>query len=344
MTSIIDQLKKISAETNATAKAALTAKKTTTTSTARTTTTSTSRSSASSAAPAAQPKIDRSELLQQYGMTEAILSAYPELGTLFNSAVAEGWTPAKFQAKLGNTQFWKSMSDTKRKAIISSYVDPASWGMLWNKTQRHVIQLMGDLGALDTNWDWERINAISGQIIYEGWNDERARSEIGQYIVFGSDNMARGKAGEIQANLNSFAYSMGVQNSDQWMKDSIIAVSRGMKTEQDIKNDITTQAIAAFPQYEKQLRGGNSMADLAQPYMQSMTQILEVPAGSVNMFDPTIRKAMGWKDKSGIAGTQPLWDFQNSLRTDERWKKTQNAQDASMGTAKKVLQDFGIYS
>lgn len=344
MTSIIDQLKKISAETNATAKAALTSSRTTTRTPVTSTTTRSSGTTAAATTAAAQPKIDRSELLQQYGLTEAILSAYPELNTLFNDAVRDGWTPQKFQAKFGNTTFWKSMSDTKRKAIISSYVDPATWGMTWNKTQGHVIQLMGDLGALDTNWDWERINAIAGQIIYEGWNDERARSEIGQYVVFGTDNMARGKAGEIQANLNSFAYAMGVQNSNQWIRDSVIAVSRGMKTEQDIKNDIMTQAIAAFPQYEKQLRAGNTMADLAQPYMQSMTQILEVPAGSVNMFDPSIRKAMGYKDSSGIAGTQPLWSFQNELRTDDRWKKTQNAQDAAMGTAHKVLQDFGIYS
>jgi len=136
---------------------------------------------------------------------------------------------------------------------------------------------------------------------------------------------------------------MGVQNSDWWIQDAVRAVVRGSKSEQDFKNDITSQAIAAFPQYEKQLRAGSTLSDLAQPYTQSMSQILEIPPGTVNMFDPTIRKAMSFKDAAGAASAMPLWDFQNSLRKDDRWKKTQNAQDSTMGVAHKVLQDFGVY-
>jgi hypothetical protein len=202
--------------------------------------------------------------------------------------------------------------------------------------------LMGDMGV-DSN-DWSVINAVAGKVIFEGWNDDQARNYIGQYITFGKGGLAGGKAGAVQTNLNTYAYSMGVQNSDQWIQNAVRQVSQGFKTEQDFKNEIMSQSIAAFPQYEKQLRAGSSLQDLAQPYTQSMSQILEIPPGSVNMFDPTIRKAMSYKDKAGAVGAMPLWDFQNSLRQDERWKKTQNAQDSAMGTAHKVLQDMGIYS
>jgi hypothetical protein len=75
-----------------------------------------------------------------------------------------------------------------------------------------------------------------------------------------------------------------------------------------------------------------------------MAQVLELPPGQVNMFDPTIRKAMSYKDSAGQAAPQPLWDFQNSLRKDPRWAKTQNAQDAAMGTAHKILSEFGVVS
>jgi len=73
-----------------------------------------------------------------------------------------------------------------------------------------------------------------------------------------------------------------------------------------------------------------------------MSQILEIPSGSVNLFDNTVRNALSWKDPAGAVGAKPIWQFQNDLRQDERWKKTQNAQDAAMGTAHKVLQDFGM--
>jgi len=36
-----------------------------------------------------------------------------------------------------------------------------------------------------------------------------------------------------------------------------------------------------------------------------------------------------------------LYDFENDLRKDKRWNKTQGAQDQAMSTVSRVLQDFG---
>lgn len=289
----------------------------------------------------AQPNLSQEELAQQYGLTGALIAAYPELRGLFEQAVREQWTADKFQAKLRNTEWYKTRSEPNRKASIMQYTDPASYKKLWDETYLRMQMLMADLGANPN--DWGVINAVVGKTIFEGWNDNQAREYIGQYIVFGKGGLASGKAGEVQEKLNSFAYAMGVQNSDWWIQDAVRSVVRGWKTEQDFKNEIMGQAIAAFPQYEKQLRAGSTLQDLAQPYMQSMSQILEIAPGSINMFDQTIRSAMSFKDSAGVASAMPLWDFQNSLRKDERWKKTQNAQDAAFGTAHKVLQDMGIY-
>jgi hypothetical protein len=271
-----------------------------------------------------------------------MINAFPELKVLFDQAVREGWTSDKFQAKLRNTEWYKTRSDTQRKAAIMQYQDPASWGQLWNTTQSHVRDLMADMGADAGNW--EQINAAASKIIWDGYNDNQARDFLGQYIVFGSSGLAGGKAGAAQQELNTYAYQMGVQNADWWQQDAIRNIMRGQKTVQDYKNEIMTQSIAAFPGLEKQLRAGSTLADLAQPYTQSMSQILEIPSGNINMFDPTIRSALSYRDPSGTAASKPLWQFQNDLRGDERWKKTQNAQDAAMGTAHQVLQQFGVLS
>lgn len=286
------------------------------------------------------PKIDNEELAQQYGLTSSLINAYPELKGLFDQAVKETWTPDKFQAKFRNSNFYKSMSDTQRKSLVMSYTDPATYGQLWHTTQEHIRGLMGDLGA-DTN-NWDQINAAAGKVIMEGWNDDMARDYLGQFVVFGSGGLAGGKAGAAQTELNAYAYSMGVQNSDSWIQEAIRNIVRGKGSMQQYKNDLMTQAIATFPGYEKQLRAGSTMSDIASPYVQSMSQILEIPSGSVNLFDNTVRNALSWKDPAGAVGAKPIWQFQNDLRQDERWKKTQNAQDAAMGTAHKVLQDFGM--
>lgn len=300
-----------------------------------------SSKAAPKAAPAAKP-VDWNEAAIQYGMTTAMINAYPELKSLVEQAVREGWTSDKFQAKFRNSNWYKSMSDSQRKAAIMQYTDPASWGQLWGKTQEHVIDLMSQYGALD--WDWGKIQAIAGKMIWEGWDDDRARQEIGQYVIFGPNNMAGGKAGEIQSDLNSYAYSMGVKNADWWIQNAVRGVLTGRNSVQDFKNEIMNQSIAAFGAFADQFRAGATLADIAQPYTQSMSQILEIAGGEINLFDPTIRDALSWRDSNGKSGSKPLWQFQNELRSDPRWKKTQNAQDATMGVAHKVLADMGIYT
>jgi hypothetical protein len=156
--------------------------------------------------------------------------------------------------------------------------------------------------------------------------------------------MVGGSAGVTMQNLNTYAYQMGIKNSDDWTRQQVINISRGLGTEQDAKNAIMQQAEAQFPQYADQIKAGQTVDSLAAPYTQSMTQILEIPAGQVNLFDPTIRNAMSYKDPNGSGSAEPLWQFQNGLRQDPRWGQTQNAQDAAMGTAHRVLQDFGLFS
>lgn len=282
---------------------------------------------------------DRDEKLQKYGFVQGMLDAYPELKSLFNKAVNGDWTQDKFQAELQKTSWYKTTSDTRRKAIALQYTDPAAWGKLWHDTQMKMWDLAGQMGAAGT---WDLINKVSGRIIMDGISDNEARDLMAQSITFGPTGSPGGEAGVTYSNLQTYAYTMGVRNADSWLLDAARQVAKGSKSEQDYKNEIMSQAIAAFPGFSNQLKAGQSMQDLASPYMQSMSQILEIAPGGINMFDPTIRKAMSYKNKDGTAGTQPLWQFQNELREDPRWKLTKNAQDATASVAHKVLTDMGM--
>ena len=105
------------------------------------------RGTGTSVVPPGAPSINDEELAQQYGLTSALIHAYPELDGIFKDAVAGSWTADKFQAKFRNSNFYRSMSDTQRKALVMSYTDPATYGQLWHTTQDHMRNLMGDIGA-----------------------------------------------------------------------------------------------------------------------------------------------------------------------------------------------------
>jgi hypothetical protein len=152
-----------------------------------------------------------------------------------------------------------------------------------------------------------------------------------------------GQGADTQNELRSYAYSMGVHMSDKWYADNTRKVLRGLATTSDYKNEMLRQAKAMFPQFSKQLDAGQTVADIANPYMQTMAQILELPSGSINLFDPTIKKALQYKNPGTLqTETKPLWQFENDLRADPRWKQTKNAQDSMMQIGHQVLSDFGF--
>lgn len=284
--------------------------------------------------------LNTQELAEKFGYAAAFIEAYPEIKTLMQKAVSEGWNETMFQARFKNTNWYKTHSESQQKAAIMQYSDPAEWGALWNRTQMHIIAMMGQMGG--NTGDWNTINSVASKMIWEGWSDERAQQEIGMHLTFGAGGMAGGKAGEAQAELFKYMYDMGVKNSDAWIQAAVTDIVSGRKSMQDYKNQVMNQAAAAFPGYLEQFKTGATLSDLAQPYLQSMSQILEIAPGQVNLFDPTVRNAMNYKGSDGKVTTKPLWQFQNELRSDDRWKKTQNAQDAAMGLGHKILQDWGI--
>jgi hypothetical protein len=73
-----------------------------------------------------------------------------------------------------------------------------------------------------------------------------------------------------------------------------------------------------------------------------MANTLEINPNDISLDDPTIKQAFTSLNSEGQPITKPLWEFEKELRRDERWRFTKNAQQDLMGTARKVLSDFGL--
>lgn len=290
----------------------------------------------------ASPKLSMSELAEQYGFTSSFLNANPELKKLFSDMVSKGYSKDMFQAKLRNTKWWKTHSDKEREYLTQTYTDPATAKQNFNAAYITVRQLANQLGIKETKFTTARIQEAAYNVVAKGWSDGQLRNYLGQYVYFDGGDM-EGQGADTINELRSYAYSMGVQMSDKWYTDNTRKVLRGLATVSDYKNDMLRQAKAMFPQFSKQLDAGQTVADIANPYMQTMAQILELPSGSINLFDPTIKKALQYKNPGTLqTETKPLWQFENDLRADPRWKQTKNAQDSMMQVGHQVLSDFGF--
>lgn len=300
-----------------------------------------SSASSSKSSGGVVPALDSQELAEQYGFASAFLNQIPELKKLFSSAVSEGWSKDKFQAKLRDTSWFKSSSAEERKYALETVADPATAQAKWNLMNTKIRQIANKLGIQEDNFTWEKIHEATRGMLYRGWDESQVRYYLGQYINLSGKQ--EGEAGEVWDQLHQYSYSMGVELGDDWYQIRAQNVVRGLATAQDYKNEVSKLAQAQFPQWQKQLEGGQTVADIAQPYLQSMSQILELPGGSINLFDSTIKKALSYtNEKTLTKEAKPLWQFENELRSDPRWKQTKNAQDSLMQVGHKVLADFGL--
>lgn len=288
------------------------------------------------------PKLSMEELAEQYGYTAAMLNAIPELKKLFQQMVEGEWDKNKFQAKLRETKWWKSLSSTERQFIALKYTDPATAKQKQDQALIKVTQMARQLGLYGKYAQADFLKTYAYNMVAKGWDESQVRFDLARYL---NPSLGRhgGEVGQAWDEIDAYAYGMGVKLSESWIKARATNIVRGLGNVQDAKTEIANMAKAMFPQWAKQIDGGQSVADIAMPYMQTMSEILELNPGSINLFDPTIKNTLSWMNpQTQKKEAMPMWQFENKLREDPRWRKTKNAQDSLMQVAHQVLADFGM--
>lgn len=120
----------------------------------------------------------------------------------------------------------------------------------------------------------------------------------------------------------------------------------GDTSTEQIDENLRQEAIKLFPAFKDRILNGESPLSIASPYIGAVSRILELPEGSLDLENETIRKAMMGKttttgDKTTSTVT-PLWEFEQSLYKDSRWQYTANARQKLDGITLDVMSRFGV--
>lgn len=158
----------------------------------------------------------------------------------------------------------------------------------------------------------------------------------------GKIDFAKGSAAEQLNSLKELAGSYGMQYDQGWYNTAATNVLTGKDDIETYKQYVKDQAKSKFPTLVAQLDQGFTVRQLASPYIQTMSNILEIDPNTINLNDVYVNQALTGLNDKGEPSTKPLWQFEQDLRKDPRWNFTKNAQNSLMGTARKVLQDFGL--
>ena len=286
-------------------------------------------------------KLSPDDLAAQYGWASGFLNSIPELKNLFKQAVANTWTSDQFQAKLRDTTWWKDNSQSMREAAALKATDPATWNANLNAMKVKIQQEAAAMGAaIPPN----KLDQIAGTAISTGLDDNGLKNVLGEYVNFTANGTLNGAAGMYANNIKQYATSMGITLSDQTIKNQAALIARGLGTEEDYRAQIQQQASSMYPAYADAIAGGSTMSDIANPYIQIMSQSLGMNPATIGLNDPTIKAALNSSNAQGKPMGMSLTDFQNSIRSDPRWGSTQQAQDSVMNTGASVLRSMGLIS
>jgi len=288
-------------------------------------------------------KLDDKTLAQTYGLTLALINSDKGLKKLFRKAVAEGWNGTLFQAHLKETSWWKKQSASLRKYVTMKYTDPATW-----KSSRtaagaaiKVMAIAVGLTSADLvkggKWT-DLLNDLVYKKLALGWTDARLKNYIGARTSMHGGVMY-GDAGEAFDKLHEMAYLNGVNYSSATFQSKARSIVSGTSTLEAMTAEIRKAAAAKYSAWSQQILAGQNAMDLAASYIKSVSSLLELPESGIDLDNKWVNKAM-----TGGKPDQPysIWQFENDVRSDPLWNKTNNARESMFGTARQVLKDFGL--
>jgi hypothetical protein len=290
-----------------------------------------------------------------YAFADGLMSTVPEIRQLVTQALAEHWDPTRFAQAMQATGWWKLHSDTARQQIALQAQDPTTYKQNLTNATAHVIHVAAQMGVKLTP---AQVNSMALTDMYQGRDDESLQYNLASLYSPGSQSnrTGGGTAGEYDLQIRAMAAEYGIPMSANTRNDLVAnAIKTGSLSYAQAW--VVNTAKSTYRGISDQIDVNTSVKQLASPYMDQMAQTLEIDPSTIKLTDPTIQRALqnpsadttppkNAKGKpqtpAAPAGPIPLYQFQDQLRADPRWQKTDNARQSAFSMLHSLGQTFGF--
>jgi len=310
----------------------------------------------------------QADFMAQYGIQAALIDSDPSLKKLFADAMAGGWDVNRFKAEFLNTSWAKNNSATWQNAETARVSSPGDYANSYNRMREYIARVAAQSGETltpdqigpelkqnaDGSWPTlTRTGSLAEWALDQSWGKGIDAAAIAQHIAqTGKINVALpgGAAGNYMSQLKSIANDYGLNGlntsgGSNYFTDAAQSILLGKSTIDTWKQDIINQAKQNYKAYAPQLDAGITLRSLANPYINSLANLLEVPSDSVDLSAST---GYGKMVSDALRGTDPnnpnpmtLNQFETKVKQDPRWGYTNNARDSVMGGVDSLLKMFG---
>lgn len=305
-------------------------------------------------------------LKQNYPGEYAFWMSDPILKQIFESnlptieAMAQGSQTAATNFQRALQPYLEAKGSQALLAAQTQHTQPGTWA---ESLKNRSIAIQDAASKLGYQFDADTINSLAEKSLYQVYDPSQFNSQDGVDKTntllsnaaksLNTQTPTGGAVFDARQQLASYNASQGSPYSGAWLDSAAADIndpSKGvsLQTYQDmIKNAAATK----YSAFGDQIANKNvTVAQLADPYIQSYTKLLELPydAGTATQYlnDPLVQKGLGASidPTTGLSQPMPVWQFEQQVRQDPRWQQTVNAQDYYNNIVHQMGKDFGFVS
>lgn len=281
------------------------------------------------------------DVMKQYP-TLAWLLRDPEVGRLLRDAVDpnKGFGPQEFQAKLYQTKYFKTRSQTRREYDILQQTDPQTFRQNvdqygWNL--RYAADRLGiKLHPAQITW-------LSNMGLQQGLDpdDPRMLSAIARLRT--SKNVGEGqlKANATRARqiaMGEYYVPLTWTNALKWGD----RMARGYADENVLRSFLMDQAARKYPHLQATLKQGNTMEDIFGGHRALIAEELEISPATIDFTRGSWTKVLQYHDpQTKQFRPYTLEETRRLARSRPEWWNTTNGRSADSSLTQTLLQTFG---
>jgi hypothetical protein len=281
------------------------------------------------------------ELYPQYW---AIVKNNPEIAQLLRDSLGPpAWSDAKFQAKLYETNWWRSTSASVRQWDTASQLDPATYQEKVENQKSVITQTALDKGIKLSD---ETLTELATNSLRMGWTNQMIVNSIGMSAVEGgTTGMSQLTQGYYGQQMRQYASQYGVSLADTTFDSYINKIAVGEENLNSFQDYVMSIGKSLYPTLTEQFDAGQTFATATAGYQQIAANILERDPNSISMSDPMFVTAVTYQpdQTTGEQRMMNMAEWGEYLRNDDQlgYEYTSEARSRAYATADKIANMFG---
>jgi hypothetical protein len=276
-------------------------------------------------------------ITEHYGPLAVALLKEPELRKALITAAQQGLVDTRFEELISKTKWWQSRSASMRQWDMLQMQDPREIKDRLEKRKAALAPIWEQYG-LDGD-----INKMALDMERLGLNEHQLNAAVADQMLKESDKtgLDQGTEGATSADRlmtiarQEYLTPVDRQTAERW---AIKAVRTGVDIEESWRAylaGISSQRFGIDP------LSGVAPADVMSPIKMSVAENLEIAPETVDLLDPRFAELLQVRTEDGTYRPMTSAEATRWARSQEQFKGTKKAEEASSGLAEALAKTFG---